>query len=144
MLAAGAGFVFAGDQGGSAEYLGGTLDTLCAHAQGTLVTTDPISLVFLTKKTAVRIPYERINQIEYGQHVDRRLLEAALLSPLFLLSKKRAHFLTIGFEGEDGRQQALVFRVEKNAIRPILVALEARTGRKVVFQDEEARKSGKG
>ena len=36
----------------------------------------------------------------------------------------------------------MVFRVDKNAIRPALVALEARTGLKVKYQDQEARKAG--
>jgi hypothetical protein len=38
----------------------------------------------------------------------------------------------------------MVFRVNKGDIRIILASLEARTGRKVEFQDEEARKAGKG
>jgi hypothetical protein len=38
----------------------------------------------------------------------------------------------------------MVFQVEKSKIRPVLVSLEARTGRKVQYQDDEARKAGKG
>jgi hypothetical protein len=37
-----------------------------------------------------------------------------------------------------------VFRVDKNAIRATLVSLEARTGVKIQYQDEEARKAGRG
>ncbi len=144
MLTAAIGCVSAGEKGSEAEYLGGTLEGLKAKTDGRIKTTDPQSFVFETKVTAVRVPYERINQIEYGQKVDRRLIEAALLSPLFLLSKKRAHFLTVGFETEDGRQEAMLFRVQKGEIRTVLVSLEARTGRKVAYQDEEARKAGKG
>ena len=91
----------------------------------------------------IRVPYERINQLEYGQKVDRRLWEAVLLSPLFVLSKKRDHYVTVGFELEGGQQQALLFRVEKDDVRALLVSLEARTGRKVTYQDNEARKAGK-
>ena len=138
------GFALAADSGASAEYLGGTLEALETRTGGSIRTSDPISFVFETRHETVRIPYDRINQIEYGQKVGRRLLEAALISPLFVLSKKRAHFLTVGFETEDGRQQALLFRVEKDDIRAVLVSLEARTGRKVTYQDEEARKAGKG
>jgi hypothetical protein len=65
-----------------------------------------------------------------------------LVSPLFLLSKKREHFLTVGYEDEDSRQQAMIFKVDKDDIRAILVSLEARTGRKVEFQDD-ARRGGK-
>lgn len=138
------GFAVAADSGATAEYLGGTLEALEARTDGVIRTNDPISFVFETRGATIRIPYDRINQIEYGQKVGRRLLEAALISPLFVLSKKRAHFLTVGFETEDGRQQALLFRVDKDDIRAVLVSLEARTGRKVAYQDEEARKAGKG
>ena len=37
----------------------------------------------------------------------------------------------------------MVFRVDKNGIRATLVGLEARTGLKVQYQDEQARKAGK-
>jgi hypothetical protein len=63
---------------------------------------------------------------------------------VFLLAKTRKHFLTVGYTDDDGRQQALVFRVDKNGIRALLVGLEARTGLKVQYQDPEARKAGKG
>jgi hypothetical protein len=38
----------------------------------------------------------------------------------------------------------MIFRVNKDDIRAMLVSLEARTGRKVEFQDDDARKAGKG
>ena len=60
--------------GAEAEYMGGTLDQLAAGASGRALTPDPESFVFTTKKTTVRIPYERINLLEYGQKVDRRLV----------------------------------------------------------------------
>jgi len=138
------GCVLAGGIGFEAEYLGGTLPTLAPNTGGTILTTDPISFIFKTKGTTVRVPFDRIHQIEYGQKVDRRVLEAFLISPLFVLSKKRAHFVSIGFEGEDGRTEALVLRVDKKSVRSVLVSLEARSGRKVTFQDEEARRAGKG
>jgi hypothetical protein len=76
--------------------------------------------------------------------VDRRYIAAVLISPLFLLAKKRQHFLTVGYSDEENRQQAMVFKVSKSDIRTVLVILEARTGRKVEFQDDDARKGGKG
>jgi len=134
----------AANAGSPAEYLGGTLSSLAPKTSGRLDTRDPQSFLFQTRQTLLRIPYARINQIEYGQRVDRRVFEAIVISPLFLLAKKRAHFLTLGYENDDGQQQAMVFRVEKDAIRPVLVSLEARTGVRVVYQDPEARKGGKG
>jgi len=144
MLLWSGGFARAAEVGAPAEYLGGTLESLAVGVTGSIRTTDPVSLVFQTRRSAVRIPYERINLLEYGLKVDRRLAEAILISPLLILSKKRAHYVSVGFENDDGKQQALLFRVDKNGIRALLVSLEARTGQKVTFMDEEARKAGKG
>jgi len=90
------------------------------------------------------IPYKDVNTLEYGLRVSRRYVEAVLISPLFLVAKKKTHFLTIGYTDEDGKQQAMVLRVGKEEIRPLLVSLEARTGRRVEYQDDEARKAGRG
>jgi hypothetical protein len=129
--------------GSAVEYIAGTLAGLSPRTMGWLVTTDSDSLVFNSRKSMIRVPYERINQLEYGQKVDRRVWEAVLISPLFVLLKKRDHYVTVGFELEDGRQQALLFRVDKDDVRGLLISLEARTGRRVVYQDDEARKAGR-
>lgn len=136
--------VSATDAGGHAEYIGGTEAAIRANASGVLSAIDNVFFVFTGRGVTVRVPYERINLIEYGQKVSDRIVEAILISPLFLMAKKREHFLTIGFEDNEGRQQALVFKVDKNDIRMVLVSLEARTGQRVQYQDDEARKGGKG
>lgn len=134
----------AGGIGGRAEYVGGTIGTFKDKTDGRILTSDAVEFVFSTKGQAVKVPFERINQIEYGQKVERRYLSAVFLSPLFLLAKSRKHFLTLGYEDAAGKQQAMIFQVSKGDVRSVLVGLEARTGRKVAFQDEEARKAGKG
>ena len=136
--------LLAGSNGGRAEYAGGTISQIPGGCSGSIQAGDDQYFVFYSHKARWRVPYERINLIEYGQKVDRRYIAAALVSPLFLFSKKREHFLTVGYADDEGRQQAMIFRVSKSDIRTILVSLEARTGRKVDFQDEEARKAGKG
>lgn len=137
-------FVAVAHTGSRAEYIGGTLATIPTKNSGDIRLTDQVYFTFLSKQTQMRIPYERINLLEYGENVDRRYITAALISPLFLLAKKREHFLTIGFQDDDGHQQALIFRINRNDIRQTLVSLEARTGQKVEFQDDEARKDRKG
>lgn len=126
------------------EYVGGTLAGIESGAGGSIEVTDAHYLAFYTKKSQVRVAYDRIETLEYGQKVDRRVLLAIAISPVFLLTKKRRHFLTIGYLDEDGNHQAMVFRVDKNDIRATLVSLEARTGVKIEYQDEEARKAGHG
>ena len=126
------------------EYVGGTLPAVASGVGGSMELSDSHYFAFYTKGTQVRVPYDRINLLEYGQKVDRRLLMAVVISPMFLLAKSRKHFLTVGYTDDDGKQQAMVFRVDKNGIRAALVGLEARTGQKVQYQDPEARKAGKG
>jgi hypothetical protein len=134
-----------------AQYAGGTSDQLAPGVDGRIEVSDQSYFAFYSKKTQVRVPYDHINLVEYGQTVSRRVAMAIALSialpavgPLLMLSKSRKHYLTVGFTGEDGKQQALVFRVDKGGIRATLVSLEARTGLKVEYQDEEARKAGNG
>jgi hypothetical protein len=133
-----------GGNGGHAEYVGGTISKIPEGCAGTVAAVDEQFMVFYSKTASWRVPYEKINLIEYGQKVDRRYLAAVLISPLFLLSKKRQHFLTVGYSDDDNHQQAMIFKVDKADIRSLLVSLEARTGRKVEFQDDDARKAGKG
>lgn len=127
-----------------AEYVGGTAAQFGAGSAGSLEVGDDRFFAFYSKKAQVRVAYDQINLIEYGQQVNRRIAMAIVISPLILLSKSRKHFLTVGYADDAGRQQALVFRIEKGDIRATLVSLEARTGLKVQYQDEEARKAGKG
>ena len=123
-------FLSAGSKGSHADYVGGTISQIPDGCSGTVTAVDEQYFVFYSKKASWRVPYDKINLLEYGQKVDRRYVAAVLLSPLFLMAKKRSHFLTVGYSDGENRM--------------MLVSLEARTGRKVEFQDDDARKSGKG
>jgi hypothetical protein len=126
------------------HYVGGTITQLPAKASGTLRVGDEEAFTFQASGAIIKVPYRDVNMLEYGQRVSRRYLEAIFISPVFLLSKRRAYFLTVGYTDSDGRQQAMIFQVSGKEIRPVLVSLEARSGKRVEYQDDEARKSGKG
>ena len=134
----------AAEPGVKAQFVGGTVSGIAAKASFRLDLTGADTLLFHLGNTELGIAYQKINTLEYGQGVSRRYLEAVLISPLLLLSKSRKHFVTIGYLDEEGKQQALVFRVEKGDIRSVLASLEARTGRRIEYQDSDARKAGKG
>ncbi len=136
--------LLAEDSGARARYIGGTVAELSAKADGRIDTTGVEGLLFRSKQTTIRIPYDKVNTLEYGQRVNRRFVEAVVISPLLLLSKRRKHYLTIGYIDEQGRQQAMVFQVDKSDVRAVLVSLEVKSGRRVEYQDDEARKAGKG
>ena len=127
-----------------AFYVGGTVSAIPRKSGLRIDLTASDALNLRLPHSALSVPYRDINTLEYGLRVSRRYVEAVLISPMFLLAKRRTHFLTIGYEDSDGHQQAIILEVGKDAIRPLLVSLEARTGRRVEFQDEEARKAGKG
>jgi hypothetical protein len=134
----------AGEAGSRAEYVGGTLAALGTSTGGRVSTVNETSFEFRSRPAMIRVPYERINLLEYGQSVSRRYALAILVSPVLILAKKRAHFLTVGYLDDAGRQQAMVLRLDKGSVRAVLASMEARTGQKIQFQDEEARKAGKG
>ena len=122
------------------EYVGGTVAELRPGEDVRIGLADPSLLTLATKQSRTGIFYSRINQLEYGQRIGRNLVGAIVISPLFLLQKTRKHFVTLGFLDDQGRQQAVVIRVDKGDIRALLAGLEARTGLRVHYQNDEARK----
>jgi hypothetical protein len=135
---------FAGVGSHNAMYVGGTVATLKGGTEGKVSTDDEKIYVFTYKGGNLSIPYDSVEALEYGQKAGRRLGLALMINPLLLLSTKRRHFLTVSYKNEDNKDQAIVFELGKDIIRVQLATLEARTGRKVEYQDDEARKSGKG
>lgn len=136
--------LFAGLGSHKAMYVGGTVSQLKENTEGTVATTDEKAFAFDHKGGKLLIPYESINSLEYGQKAGRRVGLAVAVSPLFLFSKKRRHYLTVGFLDDSKKQQAAVFELGKDVISPTLTGLEAKTGKKVEYQDDESRKSATG
>ena len=133
-----------GDPGIKTRLIGGTPPGIPARSGARLDYTSTEEMIFRCQTGEIHIPYQKVNTLEYGQTVNRRYVAAVLISPMFLLSKEHKHFVTVGYVDGDGKRQVLVFRVDKGDIRSVLAGLEARTGRRVEFQDDDARKSGKG
>jgi hypothetical protein len=135
---------FAGVGEDKAVYRGGTIPVR-QDAEGYLKLTGADAAEFVVKGERVKIPYTAVTSIEYGQKAGRRvgaaIATAVLVSPvgLFLLmSKKRKHIVTIGWT-VDGKNEGAVFELGKNAIRPALATLQARTGKKVEYESAEAQ-----
>jgi hypothetical protein len=135
--------LLAGVPSKKAVYRGGTLPLPKPPAQGEVSVTDTQEFVFRHRSGELRVPYDAVNSLEYGQKAGRRLGLSIALSPLFLLSKKRRHYLTLGFLDGASSQQAMMFELGKDIVRTTLVGLEAHTGLRVEFEDEEARRSSR-
>jgi hypothetical protein len=135
--------------GKNAQYIGGTL-ALKEKAEGKLDTSQETHLVFQAEKAPpVLIPYAAITELEYGQKAGRRVgaaLGTALINPVglvMLFSKKRKHFLSISYTDAAGKEQAGVFELGKDVIRTTLKVVETRSGKDIIYQDDEAKKSAK-
>ena len=134
-----------------AAYFGGTVVEFkeARHPiSGHLVTKDETAMEFVYgKHQIVSIPYAKFIDIEYGLKSGRRVGAAVtttvLLGPiglLFLMSKKQKHYVTIGYKDDADKEQVAVFQVDKDAVRTLLPTLEARSGKKIIYQDKAAEK----
>ena len=135
-----AGCLVAGQRLAARAYLTGTTVTgFPSKCDVRVDMTGEREMLFVTRSLTLHVPYDQVNTLEYGQHVGRRYAEAILFSPLFLLAKSRKHYLTVFYKDANGRQQAVVLQVDKGEVRALLPELEAKTGRRVEYTDDEAR-----
>lgn len=135
---------FAGLGSEKTAYVGGTENQIKEGMEGTSSAKDEKNFVFEYQGGTLEIPYGDVNDLEYGQKAGRRLGLAIVVNPLLFFSHKRRHFLTVGWKDQQDKQHAAVFELGKSIIRTTIATLEARTGKKVDYQDDEARKSGLG
>ena len=150
--------VFAVD-GKKAAYFGGTAAAFTGAkdpVEGTLNTADEQLLILTAEKKpfkgdVLKIPYSKVIDIEYGQKAGRRVGAAVattvLLGPIGLLtlfSKKRKHYVTIGFKDDADKDQVAVIELGKDIVRTTLPIIATRSGREIEYQDEEARKASRG
>lgn len=139
-----------------AAYFGGTVNVFSGAddpIEGQLDTSNENALIFIAEKKphigkSMSIPWSQIVDVEYGQKAGRRVGAAigttVLLGPIGLVSlfsKKRKHYLTIGYKDEDGKDQVAVIELGKDIVRSTLPIVETRSGKKIGYQDDEAKKS---
>ncbi|MBL8230090.1 MAG: hypothetical protein JNL98_16500 [Bryobacterales bacterium] len=127
-------------RGDEVMYVGGTLQQIPEKTEGELSLEAADAAVFQSKKGEFRIPYKNITSIEYGQKAGRRVGAAVVVSPVLLLSKKRKHYLSVAYTDEGGNKQGAVFEVSKGKTHSITTTLETRSGKKVEFESDDARK----
>jgi hypothetical protein len=77
------------------------------------------------------IPYPAITDVLYEEASRPRYAEAVLISPLFLLTSSKKHFLTIHYASDTGAGQFVIVRLDKKNYRNILATAEAQTGKSV-------------
>lgn len=127
-------------KGEEVMYVGGTIDGLPEATEGMADIKDSSKLGFTSPGGGFEIPYSSIKSLEYGQKAGRRVGVAIVITVWALFSKKRKHFLTIGFDSSDGKPQGVVLEVAKGRAKTFITVIEARSGKKVEYESEEARK----
>jgi len=133
-------FSLAAVRGKEVMYVGGTMSSVPEATEGRLDTSDPKIIFFNSEKGSFQIPYEGVTSLEYGQKAGRRLGVAVVITVWALFSKKRKHFLTIGYKDANDQPQGVVLELPKGTPKSIITAIEARSGVKCEYESEEARK----
>jgi hypothetical protein len=127
-------------RGDSVRYVGGTIIDVPQDTEGSLLINPEKGLLFESKKGSFEIPFDRITSIEYGQKAGRRVGVAIMVNPAFLLSKKRKHFVTIGYKDSKELSHGVVLELAKGLPSKVITIVEARSGIKCDYESEEARK----
>ena len=83
----------------------------------------------------------RVRRVQIGRGVDDRFNTRLTIGLLSLFSKKRKHFLTIGFKDDAEKDQVAVMELGKDIVRNTLAIVQTCSGKLIEYQDEEARKS---
>jgi len=109
-----------------AEYVSGPFDGIPVGAEGALSAADD-KLVFVAEgaRGLVEVPWAKVIDVEYGQK----------RTGLF---KARHHFVSVVFRDAGGSERRLMLELGKDVILHLLDASEQRTGRRVVYQDDDA------
>ncbi len=140
-LSVGAASVVVGAvRGDDVRYVGGTIVEIPQDTEGSLLINPEKGLMFECKKGSFEIPFDRVTSLEYGQKAGRRIGVAIMVNPVFLLSKKRKHFLTLGYKDSKDQNQGVVLELAKGLPAKVITIVEARSGVKCDYESEEARK----
>ena len=86
---------------------------------------------------AFSIQYDAIESILYEQTEKPRYTEAVLISPLFIFSHSRKHYLTIQYKDPGGMRQFVIFHLDKKNAREVVATAESETGKKVERVEEK-------
>jgi hypothetical protein len=111
-----------------------------AGVKGTLVF-DPTSkkVEFLNPKgaPAFSIDYGAIRAMQYERTGQPRYVAAVLISPAFLLTRSKKHYLTIEYNDQSGEAYSVIVRLNKRNAREAVAAATAETSKSVEQVEEK-------
>ena len=84
----------------------------------------------------VTIPYDKMKSLLYEKTSKPRYAEAILVSPFFLFSKTKKHFLSIQYSDANGAGAFCMLHMDKGNSTDIVNTAEAETGKHVERTEE--------
>jgi hypothetical protein len=99
---------------------------------------DKKTVEFLDEKgvSALSILDDKIKSMLYEKTSKPRYAEAILISPFFLFTHSKKHFLTIQYTDDGGQGKFALIHMDKGNARDIVAAAEAETGKRVERSEE--------
>jgi hypothetical protein len=85
----------------------------------------------------VTIPYDKIKSLLYEKTSKPRYAEAILVSPFFLFSKTKKHFLSIQYTDANGAGAFCMLHMDKGNSNDIVNTAEAETGKHIERTEEK-------
>ena len=85
----------------------------------------------------VTIPYDKIKSLLYEKTSKPRYAEAILVSPFFLFSKTKKHFLSIQYADANGAGAFCMLHMDKSNATDIVNTAEAETGKHIERTEEK-------
>jgi hypothetical protein len=100
---------------------------------------DKKAVEFLSDKEvpAFSIKYDAIKSMLYERTSTPRYVAAILVSPFFLFSHSKKHYLTIQYTDDAGAGQFVSIHLDKKNAREVVATAEAATGKKVEREEEK-------
>lgn len=101
---------------------------------GTLVfdsQTKTVSFVDKTDRSILGIKYSAITSLVYEKTAHPRVAAALLVSPMFLFSPSKKHFLTIHYTGDNDTAKFVIIQLDKKNAMQAVATAEAQTGKQV-------------
>jgi hypothetical protein len=134
-------FAGGGNSWNKIRYSGGTVAAkVNPYDWNTTLTVTPasITLVF-AHGTMLKLKPSQVTALGYGEQAYRDVADMVTLSVVFvnpfvlfgILHQSKVHFISIEFQGDDGKRGAVLLEADKNNYMAILEALKTVTGRPV-------------
>jgi hypothetical protein len=86
---------------------------------------------------AFSVKYDSIKSLLYERTSTPRYVAAILVSPFFLFSHSKKHYLTIQYTDDAGAGQFVSIHLDKKNAREVVATAEASTGKKVEREEEK-------